>query len=305
LVVDFKDPDLRKYVLISLPLILGVGMQFSNEIAFRVFGASLGEGGLASLNYSLRIMWVLVGLFGQAVGVASYPYLAALAAEGKLGELNKVAFGVLGRIGVLLLPVSLVMIALAPEAIAVIFQRGRFTAASTAMTAPVLQLYLIGAFAFAAMTILNRCFYALQNTLLPMVISTVVALLCIPVYWLLSAQLGARGIALAGSVAAILELLVLTTVWVRRHGTEAPIGQTLVSYLKALASGALGFGVAWALAWWLHQVAAVNHLGTLMSNLLVAALAGSIALGIAYGLLVIMGVSEARSVVSRIFKRRG
>ena len=37
--VNFKDPDLIKYVVISLPLILGLGMQFSNEIAFRIFGS--------------------------------------------------------------------------------------------------------------------------------------------------------------------------------------------------------------------------------------------------------------------------
>jgi len=119
-VMNFKDPDLIQYVLISLPFILGLGMQFSNEIAFRIFGSFLHEGGLASLNYSLRIMWVLVGLFGQAVGIASFPYLTRLAAEGKLSEMNKVAFGVLNHIGIMLIPVSAVLMALAPETVAVV-----------------------------------------------------------------------------------------------------------------------------------------------------------------------------------------
>jgi putative peptidoglycan lipid II flippase len=301
--VDFRDPDLIKYVLISLPLILGLGMQFSNEICFRVFGAFLGEGGLASLDYSLRIMWVLVGLFGQAVGIASYPYLTTLAAEGKLGEMNKLAFGVLGRIGIMLIPVSAILIALAPETIAVVFQRGRFTAASSAATAPVLQWYLLGSFAFAAMTIITRCFYALQNTLLPMVVSTIVAVACLPLYWLLSAFWGAPGIALAGSVAAILQLVVMTTIWAKRHGQDAPIGSTLRMYLKALGAGALGFAVALgghALLWkWIPSL----RLGVLFSNLTVAAVAGSMAMGAAYGLLLALGVDDVKVVLRKVLRR--
>jgi putative peptidoglycan lipid II flippase len=305
LVVDFKDPDLLKYVLISLPLILGLGMQFSNEIAFRIFGAFLGEGGLASLNYSLRIMWVLVGIFGQAVGIASFPYLTGLAAEGKLGELNKLAFGVLSRVGILLIPVSAVLMALAPEVVTVLFQRGKFTAASTAMTAPVLQLYLVGSFAFAAMTIVTRCFYALQNTVLPMVVSTLTAIACIPLYWVLSAKWAAPGIALAGSLAAIVQLVALTAIWVRRHGTEAPIGPTVMTYLKALAAGALGYAVAWGLHELLRPISAVQHLGALMSNLTVAAIAGGAALAAAYGALLVMGVDDVLVLIRKVVKRGG
>jgi murein biosynthesis integral membrane protein MurJ len=304
-VVDWKDADLIKYVVLSLPLILGLGMQFSNEISFRIFGAFLGEGGLASLNYSLRLMWVLVGLFGQAVGIASFPYLTSLAAEGKLGEMNKLAYAVLSRIGVMLIPVSAVLMALAPETITVLFQRGRFTAASTASTAPVLVLYLVGSFAFAAMTIVTRCFYALQNTMLPMVVSTIAALACIPLYWLLSVHWGAPGIALAGSVAAILQLAVLTFIWVKRHGLEASISPTIRTYGKALVAGALGFGVAWGLHTALWNVAAIQHLGPRLSNLTVGLLAGSAALVAAYGMLMAIGVDEVRALAQKAMRRAG
>lgn len=303
LLVDFKDPDLIKYVLISLPLILGLGMQFSNETLFRIFGAFLGEGGLASLNYSLRIMWVLVGIFGQAVGVASFPFLAGLAAEGKLTELNQVAFDVIKRIGVLLIPVSLVLLALAPEMVAVLFQRGKFTAASTALTAPVLQCYLLGAFAFAAMGIVHRCFYTLHNTLLPMLVSTAVTVVCIPLYWLFSVKWAAPGIALAGSVAAIVELATITILWTRRHGAAAPIRSTALAYGKALAAGALGAAVAWGLHQALWQMGSVKQMGTLLSNLTVATLAGSVALAVSYGALLLMGVGEVKVLLRKVLKR--
>ena len=304
-VMNFKDPDLIQYVLISLPFILGLGMQFSNEIAFRIFGSFLHEGGLASLNYSLRIMWVLVGLFGQAVGIASFPYLTRLAAEGKLSEMNKVAFGVLNHIGIMLIPVSAVLMALAPETVAVVLQRGRFTAASTAATAPVLQLYLVGSFAFAAMTIVTRCFYALQNTLLPMIVSTVAAVGCLPLYWLFSLLWGAPGIALAGSIAAIVQLAALTIIWARRHGAGAPIGATLLVYLKTLAAGAIGYAVAWGLHTELWRISGLQHLRPLPANLSVVLVAGGAGLVVAYGALMALGVSDVKLLLTRVAKKAG
>lgn len=301
--VDLRDPGLRRYVLLSLPLVLGLGMQFSNEIAFRIFGAFLGEGSLASLNYSLRVMWALVGLFGQAVGIASFPYLTALAAGGKLNEMNQVAFGVLKRIVLLIVPISAVVIALAPELIAVMFQRGRFTAASTAQTAPVLQFHMLGAFAFCAMTILNRCFYALQNTWLPMVVSTAVALAAIPIYWLLSSHWGAPGIALAGSLAALLELTVLLALWTRRHGREAPVSAFLAVGYKSLAAGALAFTVAVQLQSWLWPLGTIQSLGKLGSNLAVGALSGGLAVVAALVVLRLLGVNELAEIWHRVWRR--
>ncbi len=47
----------------------------------KFFGSFLNEGSISALNYALRIMFILVGLFGNAVGVASYPFMAKIAAK--------------------------------------------------------------------------------------------------------------------------------------------------------------------------------------------------------------------------------
>jgi putative peptidoglycan lipid II flippase len=298
-VLDFRDAGLRRYVWLSFPLVLGLGMQFSNEMAFRIFGAPLGEGALASLNYALRIMWALVGLFGQAVGIASFPFLTRLAVSGRLGELNQVAAGVLRRLLLLVLPVSVVLMALAPEVVTVVFQRGRFTAQSAAQTAPVLQWYLAGAFAFAAMTIVTRCFYALQNTWLPMVACTAVALASLPLYAWFSRLWGAPGIALAGSLGALIQLAVLSWLWVRRHGSQTSwthLGQGLwQALLAAAAAGGMALGVR-SLLWSVDTLATWK---TSFSHALVGGLAGGAGL-VAGGLVLwCLGVPEARQFLQK------
>ncbi|MCX8157742.1 MAG: murein biosynthesis integral membrane protein MurJ [Verrucomicrobiae bacterium] len=298
-VVDFRDPGLRRYVWLSLPLVLGLGMQFSNEIAFRIFGAPLGEGALASLNYALRIMWALVGLFGQAVGIASFPFLTRLAVSGQMAEMNQIALGVLRRLLLLVLPVSAVLMALAPEVITVVFQRGRFTAESAAQTAPVLQWYLAGAFAFAAMTIVTRCFYALQNTWLPMLASTAIALASLPLYAWLSRGWAAPGIALAGSLGALIQLAVLFWLWLRRHGQQAPLRDLGAGLGQALLAAAVAGGVAAGLRGLLWHSHALAGLKTPFSHALVGLSAGAPALLAAALLLWLLGNPEARQLLKK------
>lgn len=83
---DFRHPDLRKYVWLTLPLMVGLTMTFSTEFFIKFFGSYLPRGSIAGLNYGLRIMLVLVGFFGQALGMASFPFLARLAAEKICGK---------------------------------------------------------------------------------------------------------------------------------------------------------------------------------------------------------------------------
>ena len=78
-IFNLTHPDLKKYVLITLPLMLGLTMTFSTEIFMKFFGSFMAAGSIAGLNYAIRIMYILVGLFGQAVGVASFPFLTKLA----------------------------------------------------------------------------------------------------------------------------------------------------------------------------------------------------------------------------------
>ena len=63
--LDLKHPELKKYILVTIPLMVGLTMTFSTEIFFRFFGSYLPDGSIAGLNYALRIMFIVVGLIGQ------------------------------------------------------------------------------------------------------------------------------------------------------------------------------------------------------------------------------------------------
>ena len=220
-VLDFQHPDLKKYVLLTLPLMLGLTMMFSMEFFIRFFGAFLPPGGIAGLLYCRTILFVLVGLFGQAVGMAAFPYMARLIVENKLAEMNRLLNRTL-RYLALVIPFSVLLMVLRYEVVLMYLKRGKFDAAATELTVHILVFLLTGAFALSAYTVVVRGYYAMQNTLFPAIFGTVAVLLSLPLYWYGMQMMGADGIALAVSLSSIFQVVVLYSLWNRRtHNRES------------------------------------------------------------------------------------
>ena len=300
-VFDIRDADFKKYILLTLPLIVGLGMTFSNEVFFRFFGSFLGTGGLASINYSLRTMMPLVGVFGQASGVASYPFLSRLAAEQRIDEMNKLLNSIVLKIGVYIIPVSAVMIVLSEQIIAILFQHGRFTAEATANTAPVLVIYLAGSFFFAASTIVMRNYYAMQNTAFPMIISTIIAALSIPAYALLSKKAGARGIAMSASAAMFAQFTFLYWFWSIKRKNIPGFLENAGKIFKIA-----GISLAGATVCYIIKTGLINQAlpGTgLIKNCIIAIVAGGPGLLFSFAILETVKIGNNIDLVKRLFKK--
>ena len=245
---DMHHPDLRKYVRLTLPLMVGLTMMFSMEIFIRYFGAYLPPGNIAGLNYSRTILLIPVGLFGQAVGMASFPFMARLAAENRLPEMNRLMNTAL-RYLALVIPISVMLMVVRHELVQLLFQRGRFDAAASALTAGILVYLLPGAFALSAYTVVVRGYHAMQNTLFPAVFGTLAVIASLPVYWYGMQWLGARGVALAVSVSVIFQVMLLYALWNRRTDNAESMG-VFVLYAKILlVSAALGVMAEWGRRW--------------------------------------------------------
>lgn len=238
-IFNITHPELVRYVVLTLPLMVGLTMTFSTEILLKYFGSYLAEGSIAALNYGLRIMFILVGLFGQAVGVASYPFMAKLAAQGKIDELNTLLNTTLKYL-LLVIPVSVLFMVLRHEIVLILFQRGRFGPEATRITGDILPFLLCGTFTFSAQTVVVRGYYAIQNTWFPALFSTLAVILTLPVFYLLMGIMGAGGIALALSIAATAQTLLLFELWNRKSHNSGR--GAVYRFLLSMAGLSLGTG---------------------------------------------------------------
>jgi putative peptidoglycan lipid II flippase len=297
-VVNFRHPDLKKYLLLTLPLMLGLTMMFSTEFFIKYFGSYLPPGSIASLNYALRVMLILVGLFGQAAGVASFPFMAGLAARGRFVEMNRLLNNTL-RYLALVIPFSVLLMVLRHEVVLILFQRNRFDAADTLLTSQILVFLLVGTFAFAAQTVVVRGYYAMQETLFPSLFGTLAVCVTIPLYFFGIKTMGVCGVGLAVSLAAIFQVTLLYWLWNRRSGNRESRGVYLF-YVKMMGlSVLLGLFLEWCRSMLSGGIDSSKFSG----SLLISGVISVIFLTFFMGMGSLFKIDEVRGLLQRLHKR--
>jgi putative peptidoglycan lipid II flippase len=199
----------------------------------------------------------------------------------------------------LVIPFSALIIVLRSEVVRLLFQRGRFDAGATAMTADVLIYFMIGAFAFAAYTVVVRGYFASQDTLFPAIYGSVAVVLSIPLYLAGMHFLGARGIALAVSLSGIFQVSFLYALW--NHRSHNPESRGVYAfYLKILLlSAGIGVILEWFKVTALSGLEATTIFGNLLVCMLTCAVFGTLLLAAGYGL----KIQEITTLVKRVIDK--
>jgi putative peptidoglycan lipid II flippase len=244
-IIDITHPGVREVGRLMLPRMLGLATVQINFLVNTFLASGLTEGSLAALNYGWMLMLLPHGIFALAIATAAFPTLSELAAREEFGELRLTLSEALRLILYLTIPASVGLIVLREPLIQLLLQRGRFDPSSTQAVAWALQFYALGLFAHSALEIVTRAFYSLHDTRTPVLIGAGAMILNIILSLLLIRPLLHGGLALANSVATIIETSVLLVILRGRLGGVD--GQRLLRSVAktSLAALVMGFGVNW------------------------------------------------------------
>ena len=234
---DSRNRECREWVRLSIPLMLGVSLVSVDDWILRHF-ASGGAGDITRLNYAKRLFAVPIAILGQATGQASMPFFARLFGEGKLKEFANTVNGSVYRISAASFLASAWMMPAALPLIDLVYRRGRFNFQDSRETAIYFFWFTLSLALWSAQALYARAFYAAGNTLTPMIASTVVVLVSLPVYSLLFHRDGVAGLAIASDVGILLHTLALA--WLLNRSGLVRLGEMQWSEMtKALATAAL------------------------------------------------------------------
>lgn len=258
----FRDPAVRAVARTFLPGVFSAGIYQINVTVSQVIATSLDPGSVASLQYSLRMQELVLGVFAVSVATVVLPAMSEQAHEGRIGELKDTLRFSVGLLGFVTIPASAGLMLLATPIIELLFQYGRFDVESTRMTVFALHFHTAGIFFIAMQRNVVQVFYAQKDTKTPTVIAAVVMVAHVVLCYALAVPLRQGGIAAAGSIAAALNVALLYVVLRRRIGglgTRAlslSLGRTLAA--TAAMAALVGVPVAlgafdgvgrWTLAW--------------------------------------------------------
>jgi putative peptidoglycan lipid II flippase len=294
--LDLRHPGFRLFLKMAIPIMLALSLSFTDDWIIRWFGSYLAPASITWLSYAKTLMRVPLGVVGQAVGVASFPFLAQLYSERKLEEFNSALNSTLKGLLLLLLPISALTFAQSEPLVYLVFSHTRLRGPDFHATAATLAIFSLGMFAWGAQNIVARAFYAARDTLTPAVAGTALTFLNLPVYWLLVRRAQHRGLALASSIGIAAYTIVLFILLKRRTRDSGAFRLMVFALKMALASVAAGI-LSHEVARWLEARFAWRTMHGAFFVVAIASLAGFLIVGI---LAKFLGVLELGNYLTRL-----
>lgn len=300
LVIDVRDPAVKRVFALMFPVTLGVGLINFNLVVNTLFASAFLDPNLApnAIDKAFRLYMLPQGIFSVAVTTVLFPSLSRLAALGESeGFRNTLAAG-LRQIGFLLIPAGAVSAALALPITRLVYERGAFGPQETDVVAACLAAFSAGLLFNGTMLMLNRGFFSLQSPWVP----TAVALGNLALNVTVNAALyrvGVWGIPLATSTVNLVGTVVLIAILRRRLGGLGE-GVIVGAYTRMLLAATLAAGAAFGV-WWEIDGGLGRSAGAQVVSLGAAlAAAGAVYLGVCR----LLAVRELDTLLSLRSRRR-
>lgn len=273
-------PGLRKVGRMFMPATFGAAVFQINTLIINLLASFQIDGSISYLYFADRLVQFPLGIFGIATATAVLPSLSRQAAARDYTALIDTLAYAMRLVFFITIPAMVGLIVLRESIVALLFQRGAFSAEATRLTANALLYYAVGLWAFAAVRIVVNAFYAMQDARTPVKIALVSIIANCVLGMILMGPMGHCGLALALSLAMMLYLALLTGALRKRLGILGGKKIAASACKTALCSAIMG-GVIWQ----------VSDVLTPPEPLSVGALAGGLLATIITGLIVYGGLS--------------
>ncbi len=252
---SFHHPGISRIFTLMGPAVIGAAVYQLSIFINTLLASFLPEGSVSYLYYADRLVQFPLAMFAFSMGTAMLPTLSREAALKDIPKFKETLRFSLRSVFFVIFPASIGLIVLREPIIALIFERGAFSAASTHYTAQALLCYALGLIFFAGIRILITAFYSLQDTLTPVKIASFCLIFNVILGILLMIPLRHAGLALTTSIVALLNVILLSWQLVKKIG---PFWDNAFWY--ALIKSSLAVIIMGVCIWLFNQYTNISYL---------------------------------------------
>ncbi len=208
-------PDVRRVIALSVPGIVSGGIMQINLVIATMIATTI-EGAVAFLYYADRLYQLPLGVIGVAIGVVLLPDMSRKLRAGNEAGAAASQNRALELSLFLTLPAAFALMAIPAPIIHTVFEHGAFSRADTLAVAPAVLAFAAGLPAFSMTKVFQPGFYAREDTKTPMRFAIISVIVNIVASIALSQWFGHVGIALATTLAAWVNCVLLGLTLSRR-----------------------------------------------------------------------------------------
>jgi putative peptidoglycan lipid II flippase len=293
----FGDRDVRRVLILMLPVTLSLGLINVNLLVNSFFGTLVSDQAPAGIDKAFRIYMLPQGVFSVAVSTVLFPTLARFAARGAFDELRATMANGMRQIVLLLTPAAAAILVLSEPMVRLVYERGEFDAASTELTSTALFWFAFSLPFNGLFLLQTRTFFSLQRPWVPTWIAAVNLAITALFSLLFYDAFGVGGIVAATAIATATSVAAQAIILRRRLG-RLELGRLLSTTIRVLAASAALAGAAYGL-WALLDDALGRGLGGQIASLGAALAVGAGVYAVAITLLRIPEAAQIWRLVRR------
>ncbi|MDR0569033.1 MAG: murein biosynthesis integral membrane protein MurJ [Spirochaetaceae bacterium] len=203
------NPGVKTVLRLIGPTIIGMAAYQLNDLVSTALAGNAGEGVVSSLQYSLRLQELILGVFAVSIGTVLLPDLAEYVTLAQWEQYNERLIKAINIIAFITVPITFFSLAQGELLIRLIFQNRSFGEDSVRLTLGAFTFHIPGLFFIALNRILAPAFYAQNDSKSPSLAGIISFGVNIVLALLLSAPLRGSGIALALSLAGAVNTALL------------------------------------------------------------------------------------------------
>ncbi|MDR0602021.1 MAG: murein biosynthesis integral membrane protein MurJ [Treponema sp.] len=236
-----KNPGVRTVLRLIGPTIIGMAAYQLNDLVSTALAGNAGEGIVSSLQYSLRLQELILGVFAVSIGTVLLPDLAEYAKSVRWDIYNKRLGSAMQIIALITIPVTFFSLAEGQSLIRLLFQTRSFNEDSVSLTLAAFVFHMPGLFFIALNRILAPAFYAQSDSRSPALAGIISFVVNIVLAVILVRPIRGSGIALALSLASVVNTALLL-IFLRKNPNIAvgrALGSALMYTLKMILFSAV------------------------------------------------------------------
>lgn len=293
--IYLRHPGFVRLFKLAIPSLLSSSITQVNVIVSLTLVSFFPEGSITAFNMADRIWQMPYGVFAQGMGIAMLPSLSAELATGHVQEYKDTLLKGLKTVIFLTIPSAIGFLVLRTQIISAFKFTGVFDDYYIKIAGEILMFFSIALISQSLVTVLNRSYYANNDTKTPLYIGSTAILIniCLGILFLKKTSLGAAGMALSYSIASIINATLLITILnYKMKGI----------HLKKLAAFALKTLTAAVIMGTVVYLATMAPVNTYSKVVQLAFLLFEIGLGfiIYFAIAIIIGIEEAKTIKNNI-----
>ncbi len=257
----FTNPGTRQVLKLIGPTLIGMAAYQLNDTISTSLATRAGTGMASSLQYSIRLQELILGIFAVSVGTVILPELSTHARNKDHEKFNTILLSAIRIIALIAIPVSFYSEVTGEHLIRLIYQTNRFSDESVFLTLGAFKWHMAGLFFIALNRILAPAFYAQNNTKAPAIAGVICMVSNMILAFILCSPMKQRGIALALSLASAINTVVLF--WFMKHdgmtGVGSIVKETILYSLRMVVYSIIAAIPTWFLQPYFVRIASGHN----------------------------------------------